>query len=127
MSIAKGVEIGYKNGNGYVPLYPYTTSEQVINWIAGEAFGPYVLTIPVSAWDAQTRQATLPLSDIISSDIPICNKVLTGTKEQKITQDKAYSLLDSKIGIESLEGQVRFTCTKAVPTVGLTVQINWER
>lgn len=127
MPLAKGIEINYKNANGNVPLHPQTSIEQVLNWGAGETYGPFRINIPANSWDKATKQATFDLAEITSNDIPYCNKILTGTKDQKIAQDKAYSLIDPLIGVESLDGQVRFTCTKEVPTVDITVQIEWER
>ena len=49
------------------------------------------------------------------------------TEEQMQAQQEAYALIDPKIGIESLQNAVRFTCTDAVPTVDIKVQVHWYK
>lgn len=105
-----------------VPLYPNTTIEQVIDWDVGEVYGPYVLNLPVSGW--VENQQTVALDGISSENIPVCVKVLSGSTEEMIAQDQAYGLLDPLIGIESLQNEVRFTCT-STPTVDFQVQVSW--
>ena len=125
MPANKGFVLSIKNNqDAYTQLYPKTTVGQVIGWEAGEVFGPYQLTLSANGW--QNNQQTLTLDGITSTDIPFCVKILSGTAEDMIAQDKAYSLLDPKTGIESLDGQVRFTVTET-PTVDITVQVGWTR
>lgn len=120
-----GFTLSYNSQNGYIPLYPNTPQSQVIDWDLGEAYGPYQLSLPASGW--QNNQQTVILNGVTSSDILYCVKVLTGTQQQMEAQDKAYSLLDPYVGIESLENAVKFTCTSSSPTVDLVVQVNWFR
>ena len=120
-----GFTLNYKGQAGWIPLYPNTIQSQVIDWKLGESYGPYELTLPVSGW--QNNQQTLTLEGVNSDDILYCVKVLSGTADEMKAQDKAYSMLDPRIGIESLDDQVRFTCTSESPTVALTVQVHWFR
>ena len=119
-----GFTLNYKGQVGWIPLYPNTIQSQVIDWKLGESYGPYELTLPASGW--QNNQQTLTLDGVSSEDILYCVKVLNGTQEQMIAQDQAYSLLAPYVGIESLNNQVKFTCT-STPTVDFTVQISWFR
>ena len=106
-----------------VPLYPYTITAQVEDWNVGEVYGPYQLTLPATGWS--NNQQTVSLEGIGPDNIPFCTKILTGTQQQMIAQDQAYSFLDPVKGVESLQNQVRFTCTSTSPTVDLQVQISW--
>ena len=125
MPTNKGFVMTTKATDGtLVPLYPKTIIDQVIDWEAGELYGPYQLTLLANSW--ANNQQTLTLDGISPTDIPLCVKILNGTTEQMIAQDEAYSLLDAKKGIESLQNQVRFTCT-STPTVDFTVQVSWTR
>lgn len=119
-----GFTMSYKGLNGWIPLYPSTLQSQVLGWGLGESYGPYELTINANNW--QNNQQILTLDGVSSEDILYCVKVLNGTQEQMIIQDEAYSLLDPYVGIESLNNQIKFTCT-STPTVDFTVQINWFR
>lgn len=119
-----GFTLSVKNTQGnYIPLYPNTIQSQVIDWEVGEVYGPYTLSLPASGWS--NNQQTVVLPGISPNNIPFCVKVLSGTASEMIAQDQAYSLLDPLVGIESLENQVRFTCTNTVPAVDLQVQIYW--
>lgn len=120
-----GFTLTYRNETNWIPLYPVTTEQQVIDWNLGKINGPIQVTLLASGW--VNRQQTVTMQGVTSNDILNCTKVLTGTQDQMEAQDKAYALLDSYIGIESLENAIRFTCTNAVPTVDLTVQIDWNR
>lgn len=119
-----GFTMLYNGQNGWIPLYPSTLQSQVLDWGLGESYGPYELTLSAANW--QNNQQTLTLDGVNSNDILYCTKVLSGTQEQMIAQDEAYSLLDPQLGIESLNNQVRFTCI-STPTVDFKVQINWFR
>lgn len=119
-----GFTMSYNGQNGWIPLYPSTLQSQVLGWGLGESYGPYELTLSAANW--QNNQQTLTLDGVNSNDILYCTKVLSGTQEQMIAQDEAYSLLDPQLGIESLNNQVRFTCI-STPTVDFKVQINWFR
>lgn len=108
-----------------IPLYPKTIREQVIDWNIGDFCGPYSITLSANNWN--NLQQTVDLSDIRSTDIPFCVKVLSGTTDEMLTQDKAYSMLSPTTGIESLDGQVRFTCSREVPSIDMQVLVYWTR
>lgn len=112
------------NDGTLVPLYPKTTKDQVLGWDIGESYGPYQFTLDAAEWS--NNQQTVLLDGVMPTDILICTKVLTGTQEEMIAQDQAYSLLNPLTGIESLQNQIRFTCT-SVPTVNFTVSVSWTR
>lgn len=120
-----GFELTYKTASSNVALYPRTIKSQVLGWNVGEVFGPYVLTLPQDQW-AQ-GSLTLSLADVTETDRVKCIKMLSGTSEEMMAQDKSFSLIDPLIGIESQDGQIKFTCTNAVPTVDLQVQVSWTR
>lgn len=114
-----------KQDGDYAALYPQTIQSQVNNFDKlGEAFGPYILELNSSNW--VNNQQTLTLTDILSSDIPYCVKILEGTQEQMQAQQDAYNLLNPLTGVESLNGQIRFTAT-STPTTTFKVQIHWFR
>lgn len=119
-----GFTLNYKGQVGWIPLHPNTIQSQVIDWKLGESYGPYELTLSASGW--KNNQQTLTLDGVSPDDILYCVKVLSGTQEQMIAQDQAYGLLEQYLGIESLNNQVRFTCT-STPEVDFTVQISWFR
>lgn len=119
----QGFTLSYKGQNGYIPLYPNTTTDQVIDWDLGNYYGPIQITLLESNWS--NNQQTIAVNGVTSNDILNCVKVLSGTEAEMEAQDEAYSLLDPYIGIESLENGIRFTCTSSSPTVDLTVQIDW--
>lgn len=117
--------MSFKNNEGnYIPLYPKTTQEQILDWNVGEVFGPYSFTLTANGWVDNLQ--TIALEGITENDIPYCLKILSGTQEEMIAQDQAYSLLDPITGIESLNNQVRFK-VKSVPTIDFQVQISWTR
>lgn len=118
----QGFTMSYYGQAGYIPLYPKTISDQVEDWDLGSAYGPIQITLPSTGW--VNNQQTVAVEGINLFNIPMCVKVLSGTEEEMKAQDEAYSFLDPYIGIESLQNQVRFTCTQT-PTVDLTVQIDW--
>lgn len=120
-----GFTMTIKANNGtLIPLYPQTTREQIMGWNAGEVFGPYQFTLLANNW--HNNQQTVNLNGVTSSDIVVCVKVLSGTKAQMIEQDEAYSLLDSLTGVQSLQNQIKFTCT-STPQVNFTVSISWTK
>lgn len=120
----QGFAMNIKANNGnYVPLMPKVLRNYVQDWNLSDLNGPYTVQLPASGWSG--LQQTVSMQGITSNDIPFCVKVLTGSVEEMTNQDRAYSLLDSKAGIESLDGQLRFTCVGSAPTVDLTVQIYW--
>lgn len=120
-----GFELTYKTASSNVALYPRTIKSQVLGWNAGEVFGPYVLTLPQDQW-AQ-GSLTLSLADVTETDRVKCIKMLSRIPEEMMAQDRAFNLIDPLIGIESKNGQIKFTCTNAVPTVDLQVQVSWTR
>ena len=107
-----------------VPLYPQTIKDQVVGWNIGEVFGPYQLTLLASEWN--NNQQLISLDGVTPNDILICNQILSGTQEEMINQKKSYELLDSLIGIESLQNQIKFTCV-ATPVTDFSVAIHWTR
>ena len=115
------------NQNNYVPLAPRTELKQILDWTMGEFHGPYTVTLTAAGWS--NGQQTVAMEGITETDIPYCVKMLSGTQEQMIEQDRAYSRLDPLKGIESLNGQVRFTCSSSsrVPTIDINVQVYWTR
>ena len=123
MPTNQGFTLSYKGQNGYIPLYPNTTVDQVEDWNLGDCYGPIQITLLASNWS--NNQQTIAVNGVTSNDILNCVKVLSGTAEEMTAQDEAYSLIDPYIGIESLENGIIFTCTSSSPTVDLTVQIDW--
>ena len=120
-----GFELTYKTANSNVALYPRTVKSQVLGWNVGEVFGPYVLTLPQDQWAQKTL--ILPLEDLTENDRVKCVKILSGNQFQIQVQNSAFNLIDPLIGIESKNGQIKFTCTNATPTVDLQVQVSWTR
>lgn len=120
------LNIKANNGNN-VPLMPETTRSQIIDYGLGDILGPYPLTLSVTGWTNGVQ--TLSLPGITSTDIPYCLKILSGTQEEMQAQDRSYTMIDQKQGIESLNGQVRFYLRKPniVPTVDINVQVYWTR
>lgn len=112
------------NDGTLVPLYPKTTKDQVLGWDIGESYGPYQFTLDVAEWS--NNQQTVSLNGVMPTDILKCTKVLSGSQEEMIAQDQAYSLLNPLTGIESLQNQIRFTCI-STPTVNFTVSVSWTR
>ena len=112
------------NDGTLVPLYPKTIKEQIVGWNAGEVFGPYQFILTTNGW--VNNQQTVTLNGVTEEDIVSCVKVLSGTEEEMIAQDQAYGLLDALTGVESLQNQIRFTCT-STPSVDFTVSISWTR
>ena len=119
----QGFTLSYKGQNGYIPIYPNTTTDQVIDWDLGNYYGPIQITLLATNWS--NNQQTIAVNGVTPNDILNCTKVLSGTQVEMQAQDEAYSLLDPYVGIESLENAIRFTCTSSSPTVDLTVQIDW--
>ena len=118
-------ELNIKANNGtYVPLSPNTIKSQIIDWSMGELYGPIQVTLPASGW--QNLQQTVTVEGIQETDIPFCIKVLSGTVDEMKAQDEAYSKLDSRRGIESLNNQIRFTAV-STPVTDFQVQIHWFR
>ena len=112
------------NDGTLVPLHPKTTKDQVLGWDIGESYGPYQFTLDAAEWS--NNQQTVSLDGVMPTDILKCTKVLSGSQEEMISQDQAYSLLNPITGIESLQNQIRFTCI-STPTVNFTVSVSWTR
>lgn len=112
------------NDGTLVPLHPKTTKDQVLGWDIGESYGPYQFTLDVAEWS--NNQQTVSLNGVMPTDILKCTKVLSGSQEEMISQDQAYSLLNPLTGIESLQNQIRFTCI-STPTVNFTVSVSLTR
>lgn len=120
-----GFEMTYKGNGVNVPLHPTTNIDQVLGWNIGEVYGPYVLTLSASAW--LNKQQIVTVNGVTADDKVKCVKVLTGNQEEMVAQNTAYSLLDSQVGIESLNNQIRFTCTDNVPNIDIQVQVAWMK
>lgn len=120
-----GFELTYKGNGVNVPLHPTTIIDQVLGWNIGDVYGPYVLTLSASAW--LNNQQTVAVDGVTVDDRVKCVKVLTGNQEEMEAQDAAYALLDYRVGIESLNNQIRFTCTDAVPNIDIQVQVAWTK
>lgn len=120
-----GFEMTIKANDGTpVPLYPQTIKDQVIGWNIGQVFGPYQFTLTSSGWS--NNQQTVNLNGVSSEDKVTCVKILSGTQTEMKQQDQSYNLLNPLTGVESLQNQIRFTCT-STPTSDFTVQISWTR
>lgn len=120
-----GFEMTIKANDGtLVPLYPQTIKDQVLGWNIGQVFGPYQFTLTSNGWS--NNQQTVNLNGVSSEDKVICVKVLSGTQAEMKQQDQSYNLLNPMTGVESLQNQIRFTCT-STPTSDFTVQISWTR
>lgn len=120
-----GFEMTYKGNGVNVPLHPTTNIDQVLGWNIGDVYGPYVLTLSASAWS--NKQQTVAVDGVTVDDRVKCVKMLIGNQEEMEAQDAAYALLDYKVGIESLNNQIRFTCTDAVPNIDIQVQVSWTK
>lgn len=117
-----GYELSYLGSGGIIPLHPRTISAQIDGYNRfGQIFGPYQLTLSQNGWINNTQ--TVALSDVLSTDILTCDKILSGTEEVMKIQDENYGLLES---VESLDGQIQFTCIDE-PSDDLTVQVSWTR
>lgn len=117
-----GYELSYLGTGGIISLHPRTISEQIDGYNRfGQIFGPYQLTLSQTGWENNTQ--TVALSEVLSSDILTCDKILSGTEDVMKIQDENYGLLES---VESLDGQVQFICIDE-PSDDLTVQVSWAR
>ena len=118
-----GFELTYKGNEMNIPLYPTTVVDQVLGWNIGKVYGPYVLTLKSTDW--LNKQQIIALEGVTVNDKVKCVKVLNGTQTVMQEQNTAYNLLDPQIGIESLNNQIRFTCTDTVPNIDIQVQVSW--
>lgn len=117
-----GYELSYLGSGGIIPLHPRTISAQIDGYDRfGQIFGPYQLTLSQTGWVNNTQ--TVTLSEVLSTDILTCDKILSGAEEVMKIQDENYGLLES---VESLDGQVQFICIDE-PSDNLTVQVSWTR
>ena len=101
----EGAVFSYKGQNGYIPLYPVTTSGQVEGLQLGQVFGPLQITLLASAWE--NNQQSVSVLGISETDILTCVNVLSNDMTTAMQQDQAYSLLDPYIGINSIENGVK--------------------
>lgn len=124
----EGFIFSYKGQGGYIPLYPKTVKEQVIDLTVQETgiqvFGPTQVTLKKENWANNSQ--VVPLNGVLPTDIVMCTKVLFGTEEEMIEQDRAFNCLDPYKGIESYTDVALFACNQ-VPTVDLTVSLSWMR
>lgn len=112
------------SNDSLVSLYPETTTAQVLEWNIGNCYGPYVLTLSSDGW--VDNQQTISLTEITSSDIVYCLKILSGTQQEMLNQEESYKCLNPHIGVNSLNNQIQFTCD-TVPQYDFQVQIYWTR
>lgn len=125
MSTNKGFTLQHKtNNDSYVPLYPRTIQDQILNWGIGEVYGPYTFVLSAENW--VDNQQTINFNGITANDILNCVKVLSGTEAEMKAQDDAYSLLSPTEGIQSANNQVIFTCN-STPPIDIQVQIWWTK
>lgn len=125
MSTNKGFTLQHKtNNDSYVPLYPRTLQDQILNWGIGEVYGPYTFVLSAENW--VNNQQTINFNGITANDTLNCVKVLSGTEAEMKAQDDAYSLLSSTEGIQSANNQVIFTCD-STPSIDIQVQIWWTK
>lgn len=123
MPTNSGTIISIKNNNNeYVSLYPNTTSSQIEGFDIGSVSNVYTITLAQSNWT--NNQQIVSLDGVSVNDYVYCTLVLSGTTEQMSQQLTNYNLLDSRIGVESLTNQLKFTCTTE-PTIDLQVQVFW--
>lgn len=121
----KGFTLSIKAEDGnYTPLYPETIKDQVIGWNIGEIYGPYNLTLPSANW--ANKQQLINLNGVTTNTIVFCSNILSGDQSNMINQDYAYTLLNPKYGLQSLNNQLKFTCTNEVPTIDINVQVWWR-
>lgn len=125
MSTNQGFTLQHKtNNDSYVPLYPSTIQDQILNWGIGEVYGPYTFVLSAENW--VNNQQTINFNGITANDILNCVKVLSGTEAEMKAQDDAYSLLSQTEGIQSANNQVIFTCD-STPPIDIQVQIWWTK
>lgn len=120
-------EMNYKNNQGYVKIYPNTTTEQVMGYNLGEVYGPYQVTLSANGWieSETTAYQDVSLSDVRDTDYVVCINILSGTEENMIAQDKAYCFIGRVL---SSNGSLRFIAKgEQNPDVDLTVQVSWIR
>lgn len=113
-----------KTEDGYALLNPVTSVSQVYNLNKGQVFGPYTIEVQANAWE--NNQQTFSIPNILSTDIPMVKKILTGTVDEMKAQDEAYALLDELFGVESSVGQITLTTTQT-PVTDYQVQVWWTR
>ena len=125
MASNKGFELQIKNNaNNYITLYPRTSKMQVVGWNVGEISDKYTLELKADSWNNTKRtKQVVDLQGVSSTDKVYCLVILSGTKEQMMTQRDNYGLIKS---INSLSNQLEFECTKT-PTVDLQVQVWWTK
>lgn len=125
MSSATEFVLEIKNSKQqHVPLYPSTSLSQVVQWEGQEVFGPFVFELNSANWN--NNQQIFDLPEVLNTDIVKCVRILEGSKEDMQNQLKAYNLLDPLKGVESLNGEIRFTATKT-PEHSVKVQVFWTR
>lgn len=128
---ATAVEIKVK-ANDYVSIYPKTSTEQIEGKKVTETYGPFPYILRQDGWTKDlpskgyykqiiSDDNTKELKD---ADRPLCNKVLEGTVDQMILQQKAYDMLDSVIGINAVGGKLEFVATEK-PPIDIKIQVYW--
>lgn len=125
MNNNKSFILKVKASNGYYnTLYPETIKQQVADWDLGEVIGPFNITLRANQWFNNKQRVVQ--NNVLPSDRPICTKILSGTKQNMIAQDEAFSLLKTNNGIQTDFNAIIFTCDKT-PTVDFQVQVWWCR
>lgn len=129
---ATSINIKIKSPNGYVLVSPKTSIEQIEGKLPIETYGPFTYTLLQSSWIANTPRSSFYqqiIKDnntalIKSEDKPYCVKILEGTSDQMILQQKAYDMLDPIIGIRGNNGSLEFVATEK-PPIDIKLQVYW--
>ena len=125
MASNKGFELQIKNNaNNYITLYPHTSKNQVIGWNVGEISNKYILKLKADSWKKlrQIKQV-VDLQGVSSTDKIYCLVILSGTKEEMLSQRENYNLIKS---VNSLANKLEFECSE-IPTVDFWVQVWWTK
>ena len=119
----QGAIFTYYNGTYNIPLYPKTTSEQVEGLSYAKAQGPIQITLNALQW--QNQQQTVTVQGVSETDLVTCINILSSDVDVANLQSQDYNLLDPEIGVNTIQNGIVFTCSSAVPTTDLTLQIDW--
>lgn len=117
-------QLKYNSNNNWIQIFPNTLKEDLIGANLGELFGPFTITLSKNDWNNNT--IIVNNSEILETDLIFCLPILSGSNSQMNQQLQNYNLIDTNYGVESLDGQIVFTCN-STPTIDLSVQIFWFR
>lgn len=125
-----GFDLQAKTVNGYTKLNPFTTPAQVKGLEAGKLYGPYTITLNRQNWNLVNNLIAtqiVDLAEVTEDDVVMVSKILSGNTEEAIQQNKIYEGLDTYRGVESLQGQLKFTTTAVQYSTDINVQVWWIR